>query len=175
MRISKLQRFVDVWNVVTQSPRLNNERLAGYVEIQDGLLLHNGSFFGNWKLPIDDIVAIAQVDDLSGPWTEDLFYVFLFFNSNKLRYKKASVSAQAAGYGWSFEFLSEHFADMHPPCLLTPDPESVVSEVLWPKYLIGLPLYQIKPVLPSLRKIGLVQKSIKLSPDLVEELEKRHR
>ena len=155
-----IDRFLEDARAGKPIPKAVPNPKSGVLSIVDSTLIYASPDYGNWQIPISEVVAFGEYTTDNGPWIDDWFMVFVTRNFNWVE-----ASNYCTGYDEVRDCLAKHWGvdNLSGSLALNTD---FGSRAIWPSKIAGQPLFDFverpQSILDKVKSFGfgLIDKDI---------------
>lgn len=112
---------------------------SGKLDLKDSILSYSSPDYGEWEIPVDDVVVFGEYTTDNGPMIDDWFMIFVLKNKNWVEASNYCAGREdvreALAKRWNVESL---YGEL---CYHT----DFASRAIWPMELASQPLFQFTP------------------------------
>lgn len=163
----KIDRLMEDVRAGKPIPKTAPDPKSGVLSIKDSTLIYASPDYGNWQIPISEIVTFGEYTTDNGPWIDDWFMVFVTRDFNWVE-----ASNYCAGCDEVRDYLAKHWGvdSLYGPLALSTNFD---SRAIWPSEIAGQPLFDFverpQSILDKVKSFGMGL----LDKDITSEIRQR--
>jgi hypothetical protein len=131
----KIDRLMEDVRAGKPIPKTAPDPKSGVLSVKDSTLIYASPDYGDWQIPISEIVAFGEYTTDNGPWIDDWFMVFVTRDFNWVE-----ASNYCAGCDEVRDYLAKHWGleSLYGDLTFSTD---FGSRAIWPSEIAGHPLF----------------------------------